>query len=457
VIDLRHGDCVEVLRDLDEHSVDAVVTDPPYGIRFMGKAWDGEDIVRRVASRSHETRRGIRPDTGKPYSHHIGGKGALHAGEYDHSLSGHRALQAWCEEWGSECLRVLKPGGHIVVFGSTRTYHRLTSGLEDAGFQIRDTLAWMFGQGFPKSLDVSKAIDKHLGAERPVVGRRMDGAGNGSVVGLGSQRTMETEFDVTDPATAAAGLGTALKPAFEPIVLARKPLDGTVAENVLEHGTGALRLGDCGVLLGEDEANAADDESPRRPRAAGGATSFAMTSGRVPTDARWPANVILDEDAAAMLDEQSGELVSGANPTRRGSDKFRHIYSGFAGQEECEPKRGADRGGASRFFYCPKVSSAERHEGLAVPSLFAPGAPERNDHPTVKPIALMRWLVRLITPTGGLVLDPFLGSGTSGIAAALEGCDFIGIEREARYVDIARARIAHWTTSVSLFAQEQTA
>lgn len=372
-----HGDCLDIMRMLPNDSVDSIVTDPPYGLGFMGKAWD-----------------------------------ALPPGQ----------------DWAEECLRVLKPGGHLIAFGGTRTWHRLAVSVEDAGFEIRDSIAWVYSSGMPKSLDVSKAIDKENGrkfedryalgrhirerrealglspsevnewfgyrdgcqhwerqdrsgarvptlvdfrvlqerlglsddhreiverveAEREVVGKAK-GAGAKDAVSFGNGHN--PEYDLTAPATAEAtawqGWGTSLKPAFEPIVMARKPLAGTVVANVLDFGTGAMNI--TATRLGD----------------------------------RWPANVILDDDQAAKLAE-------------------------------------------SKYFYTPKASKSERPvvDGVA--------------HPTVKPLALMRWLVRLITPPGGTVLEPFAGSGTTVEACILEGFHCIAIEREAEYLPLIQARI----------------
>lgn len=406
------GDCLDRLRDLDDTSIDAVITDPPYGISFMGKHWDRFDIEERVGKRdvSQLWRLSGSKDPGEPRhmtrrTSSAFANGASAAGAYDFSLTGSHAFQAAVEEWATEWLRVLKPGGHAVVFGGTRTFHRLASGIEDAGFEIRDQLQWLFGQGFPKSLN-------------------LDG-----------------EYE---------GWGTALKPGYEPIILARKPLDGTVAANMATHGVGALHIAATGIPISdraEYERNHSGDRGHAGTRGKSSDTATDLRpGGGDAAEERWPANVVLDMDAAALLDEQSGQLVSGANPTRRGSDKFRDVYGDFAGQEECAPKRGVDVGGASRFFYCAKVSAAERNAGCE-PSLLTPEAPDRNDHPTVKPLALMRWLIRLVTPEGGVVLDPFLGSGSTACAAVLEGRDMVGIEREEAYMAIARARVAYWSAS----------
>lgn len=342
-----HGDCIQGMNMSTPDSIDAIVCDPPYGLGFMGKKWD--DLP-----------------PGLP--------------------------------WAQACMRVLKPGGHLLAFGGTRTYHRLTCAIEDAGFEIRDCICWMYGSGFPKSLNVSKAIDKAAGP------------------------SIETA-----PATAAAaawtGWGTALKPAHEPIVLARKPLTGTVAATVLQHGTGALNIDGCRIATDENLNGGTYSSGgnqfglPGDNRNKRGQGMFAEGAGRLPgqyepPSGRWPANVVLDPDAGALLDEQTGIL-----PTSPVQPPFI---------------------GASRFFYCAKASSKERSAGLE----------NRNGHPTVKPVAFMRYLCRLVTPPGGRVLDPFCGSGSTGIAAVLEGFNFIGLEREADYVEISRARIAHWAENL---------
>ena len=323
--DLRHGDCLDVLRSLPEASVDAVVTDPPYGLSFMGKRWD-----------------------------------------YDVP-----SVEVW-----AECLRVLKPGGHLLAFAGTRTQHRMAVRIEDAGFDIRDMIAWVYGSGFPKS-------------------HNLDGDWQ--------------------------GWGTALKPALEPITVARKPLVGTVAENVLRHGTGAINVDGCRVGT-EQTVTLRNGNSGAHGRYGKDDRVFK----RVNAPGRWPANLIHDgsEEVVGLFPQQSG--VVGAR--REGGDKS--IFSG-GGHQQAEKQRivggTKDSGSAARFFYCAKTSKTDRGNG--------------NAHPTVKPTALMRYLCRLVTPAGGIVLDPFMGSGSTGKAALLEGCQFIGIEREQQYLDIARARI----------------
>jgi DNA modification methylase len=366
------GDCLDALRQLSDASVDAVVTDPPYGLSFMGKKWD-----------------------------------------YDVP-----SVEVW-----AECLRVLKPGGHLLAFAGTRTQHRMAVRIEDAGFEIRDMIAWVYGSGFPKSLDVSKAIDKAAGAEREVVGKQHRPEGRQFAEGAsGFARGL---VNITAPATDAArqwaGWGTALKPALEPVTVARKPLTGTVAENVQTYGTGALNIDGCRV---GDEVLAAQVRNVTRMGTFEGADGN-ETPERT---GRWPANLIHDvgDEAAGLLGE------------------------------------------AARFFYSPKADGTDRNEGLdgmeaklsmrygeqgqGPSAQQTPRKPveQRNIHPTVKPTDLMQYLCRLVTPPGGTVLDPFMGSGSTGKAAQMEGFRFIGCEREAEYFAIAKARIE--TAHGSLFA-----
>jgi len=415
---------------MESESVDAIVTDPPYGLGFMGKEWDA-----------------LPP--GLP--------------------------------WAEQCLRVLKPGGHLVAFGGSRTYHRLAVAIEDAGFEIRDQLQWLYGSGFPKSLDVSKAIDKAAGVEREVVGSKLgqpgyaDTPNTGRMMPVTESGNGDGYLDITAPATPDAqkwqGYGTALKPAHEPVVLARKPLSGTVAGNVLEHGTGALNIDGCRVGTGGDKTPA---PTKRRDSSPWFTTADRENLGGNDSLGRWPANLILDEIAGAVLDGQSGEQKAGV-AVRRNKGIVASSNVRYSGDDPTatEDVGYGDTGGASRFFYTAKAGRGERNAGLTADqpnkgfrtrrcvecgtNVPAPGScgcdagvewvepkPVGNGHPTVKPIDVMRWLVRLVTPPGGTVLDPFTGSGTTGIAAGLEGFDFIGIEREAEYLAIAEARIAWW-------------
>lgn len=373
---VTHGDCREVLRGIADASVDAVICDPPYELGFMGKAWDSSGIA------------------------------------YD--------VTVW-----RECLRVLKPGGHLIAFGGSRTYHRLACAVEDAGFQIRDQVLWLYGNGFPKSLDVSKAIDKVAGAAREVIGQSDKGQVHGwADAGLARYKA---EYAITAPATDAArqwaGWGTALKPAHEPAVLARKPLVGTVAENVLAYGTGGINVDGCRVATDELKGKVYRNNNTGWKLTSLPSTVYGNEIGR------WPANLIHDGSEAAV----------GIFP-------------------------GEDGDSAARFFYCAKASRADREFGLSddAPEVSAEDrvgraagsagmdnpragagrtAAGRNHHPTVKPISLMRHLVRLVTPPGGLVLDPFAGSGSTGVAAKLERMRFLGIEQDAGYAALAQARV----------------
>jgi site-specific DNA-methyltransferase (adenine-specific) len=343
------GDCRESMATLEPESVDAVVCDPPYELGFMGKKWDASGIA------------------------------------YD--------LEVW-----RQALRVLKPGGHLLAFSGSRTYHRMACAIEDAGFDVRDQIMWLYGSGFPKSHDVSKAIDKAAGAEREVVSRSETGiaGGTGKHAGQADAYGYAATFNITAPATDDArrwsGWGTALKPAHEPICMARKPLAGTVAANVLRYGTGAINVDGCRVQTDEELRRAVGGWQTEY---VGGEqkpiNTFDLHPDGIP--GRWPANVLHD-----------------------GSD------------EATEGLRDA-----ARYFYTAKASGEDRDEMI--------GDVPKNVHPTVKPTDLMRYLVRMVTPPGGLVLDPFTGSGSTGRAAMLEGMRFIGCELSPDYAEIARARI----------------
>ena len=453
--DLWHGDCIEVMRGLPADSVDSVVTDPPYELGFMGKGWDNSGIAYRV------------------------------------------------EVW-SEALRVLKPGGHLLAFGGTRTWHRLACAIEDAGFEMRDSIAWMYGSGFPKSLDVSKAIDKNNGevgrlwkftafmrstgltakqlnevtdtfmgghyltdksqpsiptpelwqvirplcgdvpgwvdelvqriaAEREVTGQyETASAAQQWMSNYGQQADLTAKERRDIPATDAAkqwqGWGTALKPAFEPIVVARKPLIGTVAENVQAHGTGALNIDGCRIDTNGESWNG-NEENAHQDYSGKVLGKFAKQYAKPSNPAgRWPANVILDESQAAELDRQSGVSRDGVAVRHNG------VKGGEIGSPGAKPVGTFDigyggEGGASRFFYTAKADSSERPrvDGLA--------------HPTVKPLELMRYLVRLVTPPGGTVLEPFGGSGTTIEACVIEGFRCIAIELTEEYLTLIAQRL----------------
>ena len=406
---IHHGDCIETMNAMPPESIDAIVTDPPYGLGFMGKKWDG-----------------LPPSL----------------------------------EWAEACYRVLKPGGHIAAFGGTRTWHRLAVAIEDAGFEMRDSLAWLYGSGFPKSMNVGKAIDKAAGAEREVIGRKggryasrrnpatKAHAPNG-MFRWGDKHYAWADLppnareyftkavaeigNITAPATPEAvqwdGWGTALKPAFEPIVLARKPLaEKTVARNVLTHGTGAINVDACRIETDDDIAK-------KYPNGPGGTTfgggAMALTGQWRQPSGRWPANVLLDQHAAAWVDEQSGPQKDGVAVNRNRdpeANKSAAIYGTYKNGDRPDITYGGG-GGASRFFYSAKAPRSERPNVDGV------------QHPTVKPLAIMRWLIRLVTPPGGTVLDPFAGSGTTIEAALIEGFDPVGIEMETDYLPLIQHRI----------------
>jgi len=395
---LLKGNCLETLKTLADNSVDSIVTDPPYELGFMGKSWDNSGI-------------------------------------------------AYNQDLWAECLRVLKPGGHLLAFSGSRTYHRMTVAIEDAGFEIRDQIMWLYGSGFPKSLDVSKAIDKAAGAEREVVGqnryaaRRPSEAAN-SPVGFSDSMGGSATANITAPVTPEAqrwqGWGTALKPAHEPICVARKPLTGTVASNVLKWGTGALNIDGTRVGYANGEVNF--DRVQRQQHSEGaveGAFGASALIGKeistYKAEGRWPSNVIHDgseEVLAAFPTSKSGGLNGKSIFSAESTKTAASMFSGMAGKPRnyvSEPNEGS----AARFFYCAKASKSERNAGLD----------KQNFHPTVKPLALMRYLVKLVTPPGGTVLDPFLGSGSTAVACVLEGFDWIGCEMTEDYWPIIEARV----------------
>jgi len=408
---ILEGDCLDVLKTLDDESIDSIVTDPPYGLAFMGKRWD-----------------------------------------YDVP-----SVEVW-----QECLRVLKPGGYLLAFAGTRTQHRMCVRIEDAGFEIRDMIAWVYGSGFPKSHDVSKAIDRATGAERTeVVGTKLGRPGmakdgrnqsfDSSTHTYGGGKVLST--DITAPATDAArqwqGWGTALKPALEPITVARKPLVGTVADNVMRYGTGAINVDGCRVGT-ETWTRKGGDVSTPYGNDRTWSTSKTPDINRTATG-RWPANLIHDGS-----DEVTGLFPHTTSGSRAAGVRNGMGFHGANG--DGGPAINGSSGSAARFFYCAKASKRDRDEGLNLPArqyshdgrskpienaYQRNNSTARNNHPTVKPTDLMRYLCRLVTQPNGVVLDPFCGSGSTGKAAALEGFRFVGIEREPAYAEIARARIAH--------------
>jgi DNA modification methylase len=493
------GDCLDKLKELEDNSIDSVVTDPPYGLSAA-------------------------KNSGKS------SKGGFMGKQWDYDVP---SQEIW-----EECMRVLKPGGHILSFAGSRTYHRMAVRIEDAGFEIRDQIMWIYGSGFPKSHNIGKAFDKrggnnHLVSEvaeklkearesrgiskteadklfcdgttnyqwfegrkdgvrlpddnsfdkicnewdelKPYqdliksANREVVGKYEGDVGGLGGERLGEKGGDITIASTDVAkqweGWGTALKPAHEPIVMARKPLVGTVANNVLEWGVGGINIDGCRV---GNEKVSTHSNGVGNTGDKGIYGTFGNQLGSEEREGRFPANIIFDEEAGKLLDEQSGTSKSSGG---RSGDKegvaIGGIYGDYKGIITDKNPGFGDSGGASRFFYCPKVSKSERNEGLdslqtkqttgggggigdykndvnsASGKFGSEKAPSKNFHPTVKPTDLMAYLIRLVTKKGGVVLDPFMGSGSTGKAAIRGGFDFVGIEREKEYFEIADARIQY--------------
>lgn len=391
--DVKLGDSLEILKKLPSNSLDSLVTDPPAGISFMGKDWDDD-------------------------------KG------------GRDQWVKWMTSVMKEALRVLKPGAHGLVWALPRTSHWTATALEDAGFEVRDVVTHLFGTGFPKSLDISKAIDKAAGAEREVLGRTNRCVGPSQTKpgpgGWPNSGALEKQGLLTAPATDAAkqwqGWGTALKPASEHWILVRKPLEykHTVAANVLKHGTGGLNVDASRIgteVRHNGPASTNEVQTMGRPGQSGSGWNDDFKGTTV--TGRFPANLVLDEEAAALLDAQSGALRARGNITAKdhGHDYDASSYQ-FGGRES---GWAGDTGGASRFFYVAKASKSEK------------GA--ENTHPTVKSLKLMEYLIRLVTPPGGTVLDPFAGSGSTGVAAVQMGFECLLIEKEVAYWKIALKRV----------------
>lgn len=430
------GDCRETLRTLPENSIDSVVTDPPYHLTSIVKRFGAENAAPAQFGTDGAFARASKGFMGQTWD------------------GGDVAFQK--ETW-DEVFRVLKPGGYLLSFSGTRTYHRMVCAIEDAGFEIRDMISWVYGSGFPKSHDVSKGIDgklkngrsdslsiKDVNETRPgdATVRPQSQNGHKGFVGSGDiGPSVKRDTPATDEAKQWQGWGTALKPAVEPIVVARKPLIGTVAQNVLKYGTGAINIDGCRV--GNEEVSTHSRGSngafPKRP----GETS-AEESGRTQDQregldynervGRFPANLIhdgSDEVIALFPNTKSGtgavKKTSSANQNgNRGT-----AYGAESRPEGTEMVSYGDEGSAARFFYCAKTNKKDRNEGLE----------DTNGHPTVKPTDLMRYLCRLVTQPGGIVLDPFMGSGSTGKAAMLEEFKFIGCEMSEDYMAIAKARI----------------
>ncbi|WLB14801.1 DNA methyltransferase (plasmid) [Bradyrhizobium elkanii] len=410
-VTLHAGDSREVLKTIPDCSIDSIVTDPPYAlvsiVKRFGNTKESDDTKTSARVRS-------RAD----------GYARLSAGGFM-GKKWDTGETAFAADFWAECLRVLKPGGHVVAFSGTRTYHRMACAIEDAGFEVRDMLSWLYGSGFPKSHDVSKGIDRAAGAERTEGAREWSGGSRSSGISHGGEQSGTTSRTIFDtPASLGAiewqGWGTALKPACEPICFGRKPLIGTVAQNVLKHGTGAINIDACrvGMMTAEEVARS-------------GASTGGYSGGLKPVSwkdefrepqGRWPANIIHDgsDEVIAAFPETTSGLFNG----ERSSDKFRSTYGSFKGTAAGETETYGDSGSAARFYYTAK---ADAHDRIG------------SKHPTVKPVDLMQWLCRLVTPKGGTVLDPFAGTGTTGEAAFREGMLAVLVEREEEYqADIRR-------------------
>lgn len=396
---------------LADNSIDAVVTDPPYG---LSKQPDMNEVLRHWLN-------------GDDYTHTGGG---FMGKSWDSFVPG---PSIW-----KEVFRVLKPGGHLLAFFGTRTYDLGTLAIRLAGFEIRDQIDWIYGSGFPKSLDVSKAVNENRTLKPPYNPKTMD--------------LMAASHDWE-------GWGTALKPAHEPICVARKPLAGTVAENVMQFGTGGMNIDDCRIELNGDFKSVANG----RPSITGLSDNYDPTNANQPdTQGRWPANFIHDgsDEVVRLFPGKAG-----ASAPVKGTEQSQASTGNVTGQRERVPGAfHADTGSAARFFYCAKASKSDRDEGVMLAMVTAAEMTDRepdtdglnspragagrtsgarNNHPTVKPTALMQWLVRLVTPPGGKVLDPFTGSGSTGKACAIEGFEFIGFEMDPHYCEIAKQRIAY--------------
>ena len=471
-VKLMLGDNIEKLRELPDNFVDSIITDPPYGLSFMNKKWD-----------------------------------------YDVP-----SIDFW-----KEALRVLKPGGHVLSFGGTRTYHRMVVNMEDAGFEIRDQIMWVYGSGFPKSHNIGKAIDKIEGNDREIVREettsfKVNNTKENNVINVGtfannfSKQTDENGYrinTITKGQSDYEGWGTALKPANEPICVARKPLsEKTIAENVLKHGTGGINIDGC--RIGTDDKLGRDNKTTPFQSGNNWSINNGISKGietNFDVDGRFPANLIIEctcdevipgnkgevkksngrvrenhkynsvgnmgsydgegtidnyndkgdihtnpDCPCRLLDEQSGDSKSS-----KGKERKVNNVGSFGGGTTNENNEYNDTGGASRFFYVPKVSKKERNMGLdnfEDKSSVRVNAPrdneeektksQKNNHPTIKPINLLTYLVRLITPQNGIVMDCYMGSGSTGIAALLEGFQFIGMEMDEEYFNIAEARIDSW-------------
>lgn len=410
---LYNDNMMNLLQDIEPCSIDSIVTDPPYELGFMGKSWDSSGVAFQKST------------------------------------------------W-QKCFEVLKPGGYMLVFGSSRTFHRIACAIEDAGFEIRDTIMWLYGSGFPKSMNIGLAVDKKNGVDSPVVGHSTNGSGASSIklnnhehgdTGIGYMDGSGKEFDIKQAQNEWNGYGTSLKPAYEPIIVARKPCEGSCVENVLKWGVGGINIDDCRVPFEGGETNSSIKRYMSTPQRGNNGwehknrgANFNGDTMRSMEIGRFPSNIILSYDDETY-DEVCGgfpytKSTGGSGIASASGGLGNNIYGKYNHDVIASHLGGlGDEGSASRYFYCAKASRRDRNEGL----------PEhlRNVHPTVKPVSLMQYLIRLVTPNGGTILDPFNGSGSTGKAVMWENRDhakeykYIGIELSEEYCEISKARIEY--------------
>ena len=448
---LHLGDCLEVMKSMSDNSIDAVISDPPYGLSFMNKEWDSFGSDTRQPGDEHY----VTPDN--PY-----GRSKARYGYGSKLQKSMQEFQFAMTPIFEEALRVAKPGAYLLCFGGTRTFHRMACAIEDAGWKVKDCVCWLYGSGFPHGMDVARAIDKKLGVERKIIGHRetdpQKGFSKVKGFGIGSASkggTVNQSYDLTvatsDEAREWEGWNTALKPAWEPIIVAQKPVEGTIAANVLKWGVGAMNIDACRVPVESGEkgrypANVAHDGSQMVldlfPQSKG---QQGNVTGNEPSNTA--GGVCYGEYSGRHTFAKRGDSGSAArffNTFRDGEDSAERTYAD-KGSTSFAAKPGVRRAPAdtpARFFYCAKASKKDRGEG--------------NTHPTVKPTALMEWLVKLVTREGGVVLDPFMGSGSTGVACANLGRRFVGIEREWDYMQIAGPRVQGREREVGMVEADYT-